>query len=73
MEATQSVSSNKKWIGCANHTLQLALKVLDKDEKFSKIMDDIVKILRKIKTTPSAHNEFRTQTQRSIVLPVVTR
>jgi len=70
---SQSLSSNKKWIGCANHNLQLALKILDKEQQFSKIADQIIEILRKIKASPSAHIEFRNRTGRSIVLPIVTR
>jgi nitrogenase subunit NifH len=47
MEVTES-GSDKKWIGCANHTLQSALKVLDNDSVFLKTVTDVVTILRQI-------------------------
>lgn len=74
MELSSTSTNNKKWIGCANHNLQLALKVLDNDQKFSKLAKRIVKLLRKVKSTPTALNEFRSQSSlTSIVLPVATR
>jgi hypothetical protein len=74
MELSSTSTNSKKWIGCANHNLQLALKVLDKDQKFSKSVKHIVELLRKIRSTPTALNEFRNKSSKtSIVLPVATR
>jgi len=82
MEESQSSTNNQKWLGCANHILQLALKILNVDPKktaptavvkFSETMDGILEIVRKIRRSSSARNEFYSQTGRSIVLPVATR
>lgn len=73
MDDSQYSENTKKWIGCANHTLQLALLILDKDTNFSKTVDDVVAIMRKIKIKPLASREFRTKTRRSIILPAPTR
>lgn len=74
MDLRSQSTNNAKWIGCANHNLQLALKVLDGNQKFSKVVKNVLVILRKVKGTPTALNEFRSQSGRkSIVLPVATR
>lgn len=35
-EDIESETLTGKWIGCANHTLQLTLKILDKDTKLKR-------------------------------------
>jgi hypothetical protein len=62
-----------KWLGCANHTLQLALKSLDANEKFLDISAGICGILRGIARSSVATRNFRALNNRSIVLPNATR
>jgi len=73
IEESQSVGVTKKWIRCANHTLQLALKVLDKDSKFAEVHSGIVKILSSISRSPLATRDLRSSANRSVVLPCVVR
>jgi hypothetical protein len=62
-----------KWTGCANHTLQLPLKILEKDAKFVKIRNAIVDILRTIRRSSIALQKLRELTNLSIILPIATR
>lgn len=62
-----------KWLGCANHTLQLALKVLSEEAEFKDPMNSIVKTLKSIRKSTNAVRDFNELTNRSVKLPVVTR
>lgn len=62
-----------KWMGCANHTLQLALKTLELDSKFNSILSAVTHVLSSIRKSPNAVRDFASLANRSIVLPNNTR
>lgn len=72
-DSTTTTAPTSKWIGCANHTFQLALKVLDKDEVFASKCSLIIGILRSFARSSIAVQDLRNLTNRSIVLPNITR
>lgn len=62
-----------KWIGCANHKLQLVLKILDNDSEFSSFLRAVVKVLSSIRRSSNAVRDFYDLTKRCIVLPNISR
>jgi len=62
-----------KWIGCANHTLQLALKILDSNSKFSNTLSVVTRTLSHIRKSANAVRDFSELTNRCIKLPNATR
>lgn len=62
-----------KWLGCADHKLQLVLKVLDSDNKFVLISSAIFYVLSTIRKSSNAVRDFTELANRTIVLPNETR
>lgn len=66
-------SLTSKWVGCANHNLQLTLKILDKDEKFKKLHKDIKAILTSISRSFHATQALRNSAGLGLVFRGLTR
>lgn len=70
---TENHQTTAKWIGCANHLLQLVLKVLDLDTTFNSILSAITYILATIRKSSNAVRDFTDLAGCCVVLPNNTR
>lgn len=62
-----------KWMGCANHTLQLVLDLLDKDNAFRALRKAVIGTLVEIRRSSNAVRDFYDLTGRCVKIPVETR